>query len=99
MLNNDGEGMFGSSELNDELHALKIDVSQLLDTTREGILNTSRAGADALADQIKDVLSELSETLSGEEKHIRALISDRPIAILASAFVLGVVLGFAMRRH
>ena len=91
--------MFGSSELSDELHALKVDVSQHFDTTREGILNASKAGADALADRIKDALSELNEALSGEEKHVRALISDRPMATLASAFVLGVVVGFAMRRH
>jgi hypothetical protein len=91
--------MFGSSELSDELHALKVDVSQLLDTTREGILNASKSGADALADRIKDALSELNEALSGEEKHVQALISDRPMATLASAFVLGVVVGFAMRRH
>ena len=91
--------MFGSSELNDELHALRADVSRLLNTTREGIFDTSKAGADALADQIKAALNELSETLSGEEAQIRQLISDRPIAMLSSAFVLGVVVGLAMRRH
>jgi hypothetical protein len=91
--------MFNLSELSDELHALKADVSQILDTTREGILDTSKAGADALADQIKAALNELNETLSDEDGHIRQLISERPTMTLASAFVLGVVVGFAMRRH
>ena len=41
-------------------------------------------------------MNELSETLSGEEAQIRQLISDRPIATLSSAFVLGVVVGLVL---
>lgn len=91
--------MFGSSELIDELQALKDDVSRLLDTTGEGIFGASRNRAEALADQIKSALNDLGETLSEQEDHVEKIISDRPIASLASAFALGVVIGFMLRRH
>jgi ElaB/YqjD/DUF883 family membrane-anchored ribosome-binding protein len=91
--------MFGSSELIDELQALKDDVSRLLDTTGEGIFDASRNRAEALADQIKSALNDLGSTLSEQEDHVEKIISDRPIASLASAFALGVVIGFMLRRH
>lgn len=91
--------MFDSSELRDELEALKGDVSRLLNTTRDGIFDASKNQAQALADQIKAALNELGEILSEQEDHIENLISDRPITTLASAFALGVVVGFTLRRH
>ncbi len=91
--------MFDSNELRDELQALKGDVSRLLNTTSEGVFDASKNRAEALADQIKAALNELSETLSQQEDHIDKLISDRPIASLASAFAPGVVVGFMLRRH
>jgi ElaB/YqjD/DUF883 family membrane-anchored ribosome-binding protein len=91
--------MFDSSELRDELQALKGDVSRLLNTTSEGIFDTSRNRAEALADQIKAALNDLGETLSQEEGQVEKMISDRPITSLASAFALGVVVGFMLRRH
>ena len=91
--------MFDSSELRDELQALKSDVARLLNTTSEGIFDASKNRADALADQIKAALDELGETLSEQEGHVANIISDRPITSLASAFALGVVVGFMLRRH
>jgi ElaB/YqjD/DUF883 family membrane-anchored ribosome-binding protein len=91
--------MFDSSELRDELQSLKSDVSRLLSTTGEGIFDASRNGAEALADQIKAALNELGETLGAQEDHVEKLITDRPIASLASSFALGVVVGFMLRRH
>src|SRR5260370_31686463 len=91
--------MFDSSELRDELQALKGDVSRLLNTTSEGFFDASKNRAEALADQIKAALNDLGETLSEEEGHIKNFVSDRPIASLASAFALGVVVGFMLRRH
>jgi ElaB/YqjD/DUF883 family membrane-anchored ribosome-binding protein len=91
--------VFDSSELRDELQALKGDVSRLLNTTSEEIFDPSKNRAEALADQIKATLNELGETLSEQEDHIESLISDRPITTLASAFALGVVVGFMLRRH
>jgi ElaB/YqjD/DUF883 family membrane-anchored ribosome-binding protein len=91
--------MFDSSELRDELQALKGDVARLLNTTSEGIFDTTKSRAEALADQIKAALNDLSETLSEQEGHIEHIVSDRPITSLASAFALGVVIGFTLRRH
>ena len=91
--------MFDSSELRDELQALKGDVARLLNTTSEGIFDTTKSRAEALADQIKAALSDLGETLGQEEEQLGAIISDRPITTLASAFALGVVVGFMLRRH
>lgn len=91
--------MFNTSELREELHALKADVSRLFDTAGEGIRDTASSGAGALADQIKAALNELGETLSEQEDEVAHFVSDRPITSLASAFALGVVVGVMMRRH
>jgi ElaB/YqjD/DUF883 family membrane-anchored ribosome-binding protein len=91
--------MFNSSELSDELQALKSEVSRLLNTGGDGMFDAARNRADALADQIKAALSELGETLSEQEDHVETLIAERPIATMASAFALGVVIGFMLRRH
>jgi ElaB/YqjD/DUF883 family membrane-anchored ribosome-binding protein len=91
--------MFDSNELRDELQALKGDVSRLLNTAGEGVFDASKDRAEALADQIKAALNDLGETLSEQEDHVENFISDRPITTLASAFALGVVVGFMLRRH
>ena len=91
--------MFDSSELRDELQALKSDVTLLLNTTCEAVFDTSKSHAEALADQIKAALNDLGETLSEQEGHLEDIITERPIASLASAFALGVVVGFMLRRH
>jgi len=91
--------MFDSGELREELHALKADVSRLFNTAGEGIIDTSRTQAEALADQIKAALNELGETLSEQEDEVAHFVSNRPITSLASAFALGVVVGCMLRRH
>jgi ElaB/YqjD/DUF883 family membrane-anchored ribosome-binding protein len=91
--------MFDSSELRDELQALKGDVSRLLSTTSEGVFDASKTRAEALADQIKAALNDLGETLNQQEGNVESIISERPITSLASAFALGVVVGFMLRRH
>ena len=91
--------MFDSGELKDELQALKGEVSRLLNTTSDGIFEASKTHAEALADQIKAALNDLGETLSEQEDHVGNIISERPITSLASAFALGVVVGFMLRRH
>jgi len=91
--------MFDQNELKDELQALKAEVSRLLNTTSDGIFDASKTHAEALADQIKAALGDLGETLSEHEEHVENIISERPIAALASAFALGIVVGFMLRRH
>jgi len=91
--------MFDSSELRDELQALKGDVSRLLNTTGEEIFDASKNRAEAIADQIKSALNDLGDTLSEQEEHLESIIAERPIASLASAFALGIVIGLMLRRH
>jgi ElaB/YqjD/DUF883 family membrane-anchored ribosome-binding protein len=91
--------MFKSGELGDELLALKGEMSRLLNMPADDMLEAARNRSEALADQIKATLSELGETLSEEEEHVERLIAERPIAALASAFALGVAIGFMLRRH
>jgi ElaB/YqjD/DUF883 family membrane-anchored ribosome-binding protein len=89
--------MFDTGRMSDELKALKIDVTRLLSTAGEEMFETSKDRADALADQIKAALAERGETVNEEQLH--DLIAERPVASLASAFALGVVVGFTLRRH
>lgn len=91
--------MSKSTDLRDELETLKDDVSRLLNLTRDQITHKSKTGADALSDQVKAALNEFGETLNEQESHLENAVSDRPIATLASALALGVVVGFMLRRH
>ena len=91
--------MFNASDLTNELQALKGEVSRLLNTSGDGMFDAAKNRADALADQIKAALNDLGETLNEEEGHVEKLISERPITTIASAFALGIVVGFMLRRH
>ena len=95
----EASAMFKSGELGDELLALKSEMSRLLNMPADDMLEAARNRSEALADQIKATLSELGETLSEEEEHVERLIAERPIAALASAFALGVAIGFMLRRN
>ncbi|MBV5270419.1 MAG: hypothetical protein JZU55_11650 [Afipia sp.] len=85
-------------ELENELQTLKNDVMRSLSAKRDEIRDTSKANADALAVQIKSALNELGTILGHEEERIENIISDRPIATLASAFALGIVVGAMLGR-
>jgi hypothetical protein len=93
--------MFDTGRISEELKAMKVDVTRLLSMAGEQIFDTSpeSESADTLADQIKAALAELGETVSEEREHLQNLITERPAASLASAFALGVVVGFMLRRH
>jgi ElaB/YqjD/DUF883 family membrane-anchored ribosome-binding protein len=91
--------MFKSSELGDELMALKSEMSRLLGMPADDMIGAARNKSEAVAEQIKATLSDLSETLSDEEEHIERLIAERPVAAIASAFALGIAVGFMLRRH
>lgn len=93
------KSMFDTGRMNDELDALKVDVSRLLNATGEETFDASKSRAEALADQIKAALGELGETVAEEREQLHAIVAERPIASLASAFALGVAIGFMLRRH
>jgi len=91
--------MVHRNELTDELQALKTEMSRLLTTAGEDIFDASKNSAEALTEQIKAALNELGETVSEQEDRVEHFISERPVTSLASAFALGVVIGFMLRRH
>ena len=91
--------MFDGDRMSEELRTLKVDVTRLLSTAGEEMFESSKDRAKALADQIKAALAELGETVSDEEERLQGLIAERPMTSLASAFALGVVVGFMLRRH
>ena len=91
--------MFDSDRMSEELRTLKVDVAQLLSAAGEEMFESSKDRAEILADQIKVALAELGETVSEEQEQLHDFITERPVASLASAFALGVVVGFMLRRH
>ncbi|MEY9590327.1 ElaB/YqjD/DUF883 family membrane-anchored ribosome-binding protein [Bradyrhizobium yuanmingense] len=91
--------MFDSDRMSEELRTLKVDVTHLLSTAGEEMFESSKARTDALADQIRAALAELGETVAQERETLQGLVAERPITSLASAFALGVVVGFMLRRH
>lgn len=91
--------MFNSSELSNELQALKSEVARLLGSSGDGTLAAARDRADDLAEQINTALNELGETLSEQEDHVEALVAKHPVATMASALVVGIVIGFLLRRN
>jgi ElaB/YqjD/DUF883 family membrane-anchored ribosome-binding protein len=91
--------MFDSGAFRDELLTLKDDVRRLLDTTSDGVLDASKNRVKSLANQIGAALNDLGDTLGEEEDRVEEILTDRPITTLASAFALGVVVGFMLRRQ
>jgi len=91
--------MFDQRALRDELQSLRVDLSRLRNAIGEEGLQGSKSRVDALADQIRAALGNIGEVLGQENGQLQKLLSDRPIASLASAFTLGVVVGIALRRH
>jgi ElaB/YqjD/DUF883 family membrane-anchored ribosome-binding protein len=91
--------MFNSAELKDELRLLKHEVSRLLDSTSESILDGSKTRAQALNEEITAAFKDLGDVLSKQEGHLADVVSERPMAALASAFALGVVAGLMLRKN
>lgn len=91
--------MFDSDRMSEELRTLKVDVTRLLSSAGEQMFDSSKDRAEAPAGQIKAALAELGEAVGDDEEQLQDLVAERPITSLASAFALGVVVGFMLRRH
>jgi ElaB/YqjD/DUF883 family membrane-anchored ribosome-binding protein len=65
----------------------------------DDVFNAAKDKSEAFVEQIKATLSDLGDTLSEEEEHVERLIAERPIVGLASAFAIGIAVGFMLRRH
>jgi ElaB/YqjD/DUF883 family membrane-anchored ribosome-binding protein len=87
------------SELTNELHALKHEISRAIHTSGDRVAEASKSSVDEIAGQIKAAFTDLGRTLGDEEAHVQTIITQRPLAALASAFALGVVVGVLLRRR
>lgn len=90
--------MVTTDQFRDELLALKTDAARVLGTAGDEMLKASREGADTLVEQLKSALDELGQNIGREEQQIERLTRERPIAALACAFAVGIVVGLAFRR-
>ena len=90
--------MLKSSDLSDELLALKGEMSRLLNTPVDDMFDAAKSQTEAFAGQIKAALNELGEILNEEEGHVETVIAEHPVVALASAFALGIAVGFMLRR-
>ena len=90
--------MVTTAQFRDELLALKADAARALGTAGDEMLKASREDADNLVKQLKSALDELGQSIGREEQQIERLVKERPIAALACAFAVGIVVGLALRR-
>jgi hypothetical protein len=88
-----------SDDLTSELHALKRDISRAIRAANESVAGSTKTHADDAAEQIKTALADLGQALAAEDRHLRALVAERPMAMLASAFALGLAVGVMLRRR
>ena len=88
-----------TSELINELQALKHELSRATHAANERMADAARSGVEDVAGQLKGLLEDLGETLGEEEKFVESLIAERPMAAVASAFALGVAVGLMVRRR
>lgn len=90
--------MFDTGAIRDELEVLKRGLSDLLTEAEQAIIEGAKSHADPAAEQIKAALKDLEETLEREGTEVEELIAKHPIAAIASALALGVVVGLLLRR-
>lgn len=60
--------------------------------------DAARSAVDPLAGIVKAAVAEIGEALGKEDVQLHKLVAERPVAALTSAFALGIVVGFALRR-
>ncbi|WP_249123008.1 MULTISPECIES: hypothetical protein [unclassified Bradyrhizobium] len=81
-----------------ELQSLKDDISRVIGDRSGAIASASKIKIEDLSQQLKAAIEELGQTLVDEQSHVGHVVAERPITTLASAFALGVVVGFMLRR-
>jgi ElaB/YqjD/DUF883 family membrane-anchored ribosome-binding protein len=91
--------MFDAHMLKDDLQSLKNEVAGLLTAAGDAILEHSKSRADSAAEHVRADFKDLGETLESKESQIEQLIAERPVAALASAFALGIVVGLLLRSR
>lgn len=88
-----------SSELADELHALKRELSRAVHGANDRVAGAARAGVKEVTGQLGTLLDDLGEMFGEEEKAVESVIAERPVAAIVAAFALGVAVGLMLRRR
>jgi ElaB/YqjD/DUF883 family membrane-anchored ribosome-binding protein len=80
-----------------ELLGLKDEIAELVSAKADRLHATSRAQTEAFAEQMKDILHDVGETLKQDEQRLEDLITERPLPALAVAFAVGLLVGLSVR--
>jgi len=88
-----------TSELTSELQALKRELSRAAHAANDRVADAAQSSVEEIAGQIRTLLDDLGGAFGEEEKAVESLIAERPMAAVASAFALGVVVGLMLGRR
>ena len=82
----------------DELASLRDELGSLAAEHASAAMSTSRDKIEGAAQHIGETLQELEQLFAREEENLENIISSRPLASVAAAFVAGVAIGLMLRR-
>jgi hypothetical protein len=82
----------------DELHALKQDATRLLGARTEKLREASSQKAEDIGAHVKAFLSDFRDAIALEDEDIERVFAGRAAAALTTALVLGIVIGWALRK-
>jgi hypothetical protein len=85
-------------DITDELHALKRDAGRLLNTGAEEWRQRSHDKTQALVADVKTFLTDMRDVLTLEEAEIERAFAGRAMPALATAFALGIAVGWIWKR-
>ncbi|HVX75579.1 MAG TPA: hypothetical protein VHB49_05595 [Bradyrhizobium sp.] len=86
------------SETLDELHLLKQEASRLVSTHAEELRDFSTRKAKSLEHDVKALFGSLCTAIESDEREIGQALADRAATVLTSAIVLGIVIGWTLRK-
>lgn len=93
----DPERAMRSSELINEIHALKAELAHALHADGDDAADGDTAGD--IRQQVTNAVADLAETIGEDSDAIRKLVAERPLAALACAFAGGLAVGLLLRRR
>lgn len=87
--------MQSAGDLRDELAALQSELAEVPAFTEDA---DAAPGADEVRSQVEQVLRELQAQLKDVADDAETLVAEHPLVSVASAFLLGVVVGRLLAR-
>jgi len=81
-----------------ELNALKQEAGRLRNTSTEEPQAFPARKVESFENEIKALLERLRAAIKAVEREIEQALTDRAAAVLTSAIMLGVIIGWALRK-